>query len=162
MEQNYGGVDGDSASMAELCVLLATIAGVPIKQSLAITGSVNQWGEAQPIGGVNYKIEGFFDICRAKGLTGDQGVIIPATNQDHLMLRPDVVEAVEHGQFAVYAVHTVDQAIELLTGMPAGEIDPETGRYPEDAVNGRVQSRLIEMSETARSFAAPKTPKDES
>ena len=107
--------------MAELCTLLSALADVPIKQSLAITGSVNQHGEAQPIGGVNEKIEGFFDVCQVRGLTGEQGVVIPASNVQHLMLRRDVVDAVKAGQFQIYAIETVDQAIELLTGVPAGK-----------------------------------------
>jgi len=153
-EQSYGGVEGDSASMAELCALLSALAKVPIKQSWAMTGSVNQHGEAQPIGGVNEKIEGFFDVCQARGLTGEQGVIIPASNVQHLMLRQDVVEAVESGQFHVYPVRTVDQAIELLTGVPAGERDEE-GNFPEASVNQRVEARLIELAEKQRAFSAP-------
>jgi lon-related putative ATP-dependent protease len=153
-EQSYGGVDGDSASMAELCALLSALAEVPIKQSLAMTGSVNQHGEVQPIGGVNEKIEGFFDICKVRGLTGEQGVIIPASNTRHLMLRQDVVEAVEAGQFYVYAMETVDQAIELLTGIPAGERDEE-GNFSEGGVNQLVEARLIELAEKQRDFAAP-------
>ena len=153
-EQSYGGVEGDSASMAELCALLSALAKVPIKQSWAMTGSVNQHGEAQPIGGVNEKIEGFFDVCQARGLTGEQGVIIPASNVQHLMLRQDVVEAVESGQFHVYPVRTVDQAIELLTGVPAGERDEERN-FPEASVNQRVEARLIELAEKQRAFSAP-------
>jgi lon-related putative ATP-dependent protease len=151
-EQSYGGVEGDSASMAELCALLSALAEVPIKQSLAITGSVNQHGEAQPIGGVNEKIEGFFDVCRARGLTGEQGVIIPTSNQQHLMLRHDVVEAVKAGQFNIYAVETVDQAIELLTGLPAGRRG-KTGDFTKGSVNQRVEARLIELAETQRDFS---------
>ncbi|MFQ6102284.1 MAG: Lon protease family protein [Anaerolineae bacterium] len=157
-EQSYGGVEGDSASMAELCALLSALAEVPAKQSLAMTGSVNQHGEAQPIGGVNEKIEGFFDVCKARGLTGEQGVIIPASNVQHLMLRQDVVEAVEAGQFHVYSVRTVDQAVELLTGVTAGERDEE-GNFPEGSINQLVEARLIELSEKQRAFAAP--PKEE-
>ncbi len=122
-EQSYGMVDGDSASLAELCVLLSNLADVPIKQSLAITGSVNQHGQSQAIGAVNEKIEGFFDICAARGLSGEQGVLIPAANVKHLMLRHDVVAAAEAGKFQIYAVENVDQAIALLTGLPAGEAD---------------------------------------
>ncbi len=143
-EQSYGRVDGDSASVAESCVLLSALAEVPIKQSLAITGSVNQHGMVQAIGGVNQKIEGFFDICRAAGLTGEQGVVIPASNVKHLMLRPDVVAAVEQGQFHVDAVETVDQAVELLTGLAAGE-PQEDGSYPEGTVNYRAAARLDEL-----------------
>ncbi|MEA3341309.1 MAG: S16 family serine protease, partial [Chloroflexota bacterium] len=153
-EQSYGGIDGDSASMAELCTLLSALAGAPIKQSLAMTGSVNQHGEAQPIGGVNEKVEGFFDVCQARGLTGEQGVVIPASNVRHLMLRQDVVEAVEAGQFHVYPVRTVDQAIELLVGAPAGARDEE-GNFPAGSVNELVEARLIELAEKQRDFDAP-------
>jgi lon-related putative ATP-dependent protease len=145
-EQSYSGVEGDSASSAELYALLSAIAEAPIRQSLAVTGSVNQHGQVQAIGGVNEKIEGFFDICRARGLTGDQGVLIPAINLKHLMLRQDVREAVAAGQFAIYPVETVDQGIELLTGIPAGEKNAD-GNYPEGTINGRVQKRLEELAE---------------
>jgi predicted ATP-dependent protease len=140
-EQSYEGVEGDSASAAELYALLSALAGLPLKQSIAVTGSVNQHGDIQAIGGVNEKIEGFFDVCRAKGLTGDQGVLIPWSNVQHLMLREDVVAAVRAGQFHVWAVRTIDEGIALLTGMAAGERDFE-GHYPEDSVNGRVDRRL--------------------
>lgn len=148
-EQSYGGVDGDSASCAELCALLSAIGELPIKQALAITGSVNQMGEVQAIGGVNEKIEGFFDICAARGLTGEQGVLIPVANVKHLMLREPVIEAVREGKFAIYPVATTDEAIELLTGVPAGEAGPD-GRWPEDSVNGRVAARLKAMTERRR------------
>jgi lon-related putative ATP-dependent protease len=124
-EQSYGGVEGDSASSAELYALLSAIAEVPIKQSMAVTGSVNQHGQVQAIGGVNEKIEGFFDVCKARGLTGEQGVLIPVSNVKHLMLRQDVVKAVDAGQFHIYPVEMVDQGIEILTGVPAGERDEE-------------------------------------
>ncbi len=159
-EQSYGGVDGDSASMAELCALLSALAGAPLKQSLAMTGSVNQHGESQPIGGVNEKIEGFFDVCQVRGLTGEQGVIIPASNVEHLMLRKDVVEAAEAGQFHVYSVRTVDQALELLTGIPAGTRDAE-GDFAKDSINQRVEARLIELAEKQRDFDDPPEPDDE-
>ncbi len=151
-EQSYGGVDGDSASSAELYALLSAIAGVGIKQSLAVTGSVDQRGQIQPIGGVNEKIEGFFDVCAARGLTGEQGVLIPAANVQHLMLRRDVVEAVEQGRFHVYAVKTVDEGIALLTGIPAGDRDAECG-FPEGSINARVACRLQAMGEKERSPA---------
>ena len=122
-EQSYGQVEGDSASVGELCALLSALADVPIKQSLAVTGSVNQLGQVQPIGGVNEKIEGFFDVCQARGLTGEQGVLIPASNVKHLMLREDVVKAAEAGQFHIWPIETVDQALSLLTGLPAGQPD---------------------------------------
>ncbi|MCJ7738504.1 MAG: AAA family ATPase, partial [Anaerolineae bacterium] len=152
-EQSYGGVDGDSASLAELCALLSALSGVPIRQSFAMTGSVNQFGQAQPIGGVNEKIEGFFDVCKARGLTGEQSVIIPQSNVQHLMLRPDVSEAAAAGQFHIYAANTVDEAIELLTGVPAGEVDEE-GAYPEGTINYLVEARLGEYAEKLRDFAA--------
>jgi len=151
-EQSYGGVDGDSASAAELLALLSALAELPIKQSLAMTGSVNQWGEVQAIGGVNEKIEGFFDICRARGLNEQQGVLIPKANVQHLMLREDVVEAVRHGQFAVYPVGTVDEGIEILTGVKAGERGEE-GRFPGGTVNRLVEDKLKSFAERSRSFA---------
>ncbi len=151
-EQSYGMVDGDSASLAELCVLLSNLADVPIKQSLAITGSVNQHGQSQAIGAVNEKIEGFFDICAARGLNGEQGVLIPAANVKHLMLRHDVVAASEAGKFRIYAVENVDQAISLLTGVPAGEANVK-GEYPEGSINRKVAARLAELSEIRKSFA---------
>jgi lon-related putative ATP-dependent protease len=152
-EQSYGGVDGDSASSAELYVLLSAIAGVPIKQSLAVTGSINQLGQVQAIGGANEKIEGFFDICKARGLSGDQGVLIPASNIKHLMLRQDVIDAVGSGKFNIYPIEHIDQGIEVLTGVPAGEPDEE-GNYPEDSINGRVQARLIELAEKVKELTA--------
>jgi lon-related putative ATP-dependent protease len=160
-EQSYGGVEGDSASLAELCAMLSALAGVPIKQSLAITGSVNQLGYAQPIGGVNEKIEGFFDVCKAGGLTGEQGVIIPASNAQHLMLRSDVVEAVKKKTFHVYSVESVDQAIELLTGIPAGERDKE-GNYVEKSINQLVEARLTAFSERLQAFASRPAEQEES
>jgi lon-related putative ATP-dependent protease len=152
-EQSYSGVEGDSASSAELYGLLSAIAEVPIKQSLAVTGSVNQHGQVQPIGGVNEKIEGFFDTCKSKGLTGEQGVLIPASNVKNLMLRRDVVEAVEQGKFHVYPVETIDEGIELLTGMEAGEPDLE-GNYPEESINGKVHRRLEDFAERQKKFSA--------
>lgn len=151
-EQSYSGVDGDSASCAELYALLSALADAPIRQSLAVTGSVNQFGEVQAIGGVNEKIEGFFDICRARGLTGNQGVLIPAANVQHLMLRADVRDAVAAGQFAIYAVRTVDEGIELLTGLPAGVADTE-GVYPDGSINGLVSDRLAEYARIRAALA---------
>lgn len=158
-EQSYGPVEGDSASLAELCVLLSNLANVPIKQSLAVTGSVNQLGQVQAIGAVNEKIEGFFDICAARGLSGHQGVLIPAANVKHLMLRRDVVAAAEAGQFHIYAVDHVDQAIALLTGVPAGEAGAN-GDYPAESINYRVAARVAELSELRKAFARQpeKTP----
>ena len=152
-EQSYGGVDGDSASSTELYALLSALSGLPIRQSLAVTGSVNQHGQVQAIGGVNEKIEGFFDICAARGLTGRQGVLIPSANVKHLMLRRDVVEAAARGDFHVYPVETIDQGIELLTGVPAGEPDDQ-GSFPADTVNGLAQATLLEFARNARDFAA--------
>ena len=140
-EQSYGGVDGDSASSAELYCLLSALADAPIKQGFAVTGSVNQHGAVQAIGGVNEKIEGFFDICDRRGLTGEQGVLIPVANVKHLMLRHDVVEAVDAGKFHIHAIDTIDRGIEILTGIPAGAPDDE-GNYPDDSINGRVARRL--------------------
>jgi predicted ATP-dependent protease len=150
-EQSYSGVEGDSASSAELYALLSAIADIPLKQTLAVTGSVNQHGFIQPIGGVNEKIEGFFDICRSRGLTGDQGVLIPASNVTHLMLRHDVIDAAKAGKFHIYPVETLDQGIEILTGIPAGAQDGE-GNYPTESVNGRVHARLMEMAEKRIAF----------
>ena len=150
-EQNYGGVDGDSASSAEIYALLSALAELPIRQSLAVTGAVSQQGQVQAIGGVNEKIEGFFDICRVRGLTGEEGVVIPSANVKHLMLRADVVEAVRFGQFSVYAIETVDQGIELLTGHPAGDRD-ESGAFPEGTVNRRVEERLLTFAEESLAY----------
>jgi predicted ATP-dependent protease len=150
-EQLYEEVEGDSASSAELYAILSSLAGLPIRQSLAVTGSVNQHGEIQAIGGVNAKIEGFFDVCKARGLTGDQGVLIPQSNVRNLMLREDVIEAVHAGKFQVYPVRTIDEGIALLTGVPAGERGGD-GAYPEGTANFLVQKRLRGMAEQARAF----------
>lgn len=152
-EQSYGGVDGDSASSAELYALLSALAEVPIRQSLAVTGSVDQHGRVQAIGGVNEKIEGFFDVCAARGLTGDQGVLIPAANTKHLMLREDVIEACRAGRFAVYPVATIDQGMALLTGMPAGTAEAD-GTYPIGTVNRAVATRLAAFTVKARALVA--------
>jgi lon-related putative ATP-dependent protease len=153
-EQSYGGVEGDSASSAELYALLSALADVPIKQSFAVTGSVDQLGRAQAIGGVNEKIEGFFDVCKAAALTGEQGVLIPASNVKHLMLRQDVVDAVEAGKFQVYPIETIDQGIEVLTGVAAGALGPD-GTYPPGTINRRIDDRLIAFAEAARRFGRP-------
>ncbi|MFO0765894.1 MAG: Lon-insertion domain-containing protein [Nitrospiraceae bacterium] len=145
-EQTYSEVEGDSAAVAELTAILSSLAASPVRQSLAVTGSVNQLGEVQPIGGVNEKIEGFFQSCKRRGLTGTQGVIIPNRNVKHLALTREVVEAVEAGKFAVYGVDYVDQALELLTGIPAGERTPEGG-FPPDSLYGRASTRLGEMAQ---------------
>ena len=165
-EQSYGQIAGDSASSTELYVLLSAIASVPIKQGIAVTGSVNQRGEVQPIGGVNYKIEGFFDVCSRRGLTGSQGVIIPRANVQHLMVRRPILEAVKAGKFHVWAIDHVDEGIEILTGMAAGESN-EKGEWPEGSLNHRVDERLLGLgaglqewgrgvSETAPEVVGPK------
>lgn len=158
-EQSYDEVEGDSASAAELYALLSELSGLPIDQGIAVTGSINQKGDLQPIGGVNEKIEGFYHACKVKGLTGRQGVLIPRANVDDLMLDHEVAEAVEAGRFHVWAVDSVDEGIEILTGVPAGEAD-EHGRYPADTVFGRVDRRLEEMARRqvrfAREAAAPR------
>lgn len=151
-EQSYGGVDGDSASLAELCALLSSLAEAPIRQCFAMTGSVDQNGQAQAIGGVNEKIEGFFDLCRARGLTGEQGVIIPSSNVKHLMLHADVVDAVRAGSFHIHAIENVDQAIEILTGETAGIPGPD-GSYPEGTVNDRISKRLADFADKAAAYA---------
>jgi len=150
-EQSYGGVEGDSASAGELCVLASALAEIPIKQSLAVTGSVDQHGRIQAIGGVNEKIEGFFDICSKRKLSGNQGVLIPLANVRHLMLRRDVVEAVEAGQFHVYAVDHIDRCLELLTGLPAGERD-ENGEFPEGSMNQKIRARLLDFAAKLQAF----------
>ena len=156
-EQSYAGVDGDSASCAELCVLQSALGELPLRQDLAITGSVDQHGRMQVIGGVNEKIEGFFDLCAARGLSGSQGVIIPQGNVRHLMLRREVVEAVAAGRFHVHAVAHAEQAMELLSGLPAGGADA-SGQFPPGTVNGAVQRRLRELSELRQRYAHPEGP----
>jgi ATP-dependent Lon protease len=150
-EQSYSGVEGDSASSTEIYALLSSISGLPLRQDIAVTGSVNQKGEVQPIGGVNEKIEGFFDVCKAKGLTGKQGVMIPHLNIDDLMLRKDVVEAVKERKFRIYPVKTIDQGIEILTGVEAGE-KLENGRFKEESVNGLVDKKLRELGSKIKEF----------
>ena len=145
-EQTYSEVEGDSAAVAELIAILSSLADIPVRQWLAVTGSANQLGEVQPIGGVNEKIEGFFESCKKRGLTGREGVVIPARNSKHLALRREVVEAVEAGQFTIYAVGTVEEAIEILTGIPAGERGLD-GLYPPDTVYSRAAQRLQEMAQ---------------
>ncbi|HWA46311.1 MAG TPA: ATP-binding protein [Hypericibacter adhaerens] len=152
-EQSYGGVDGDSASSAELYALLSALSELPIDQSFAVTGSVNQFGQVQAIGGVNEKIEGYFDVCRHHGLTGKQGVLIPASNVRHLMLRRDIIEAARKGQFRIFPVETIDQGIEILTGFPAGAREDD-GKFPKGSVNRRVEDRLIALAQQRRRFGA--------
>ncbi|MBN2419885.1 MAG: AAA family ATPase [Deltaproteobacteria bacterium] len=150
-EQSYGGVDGDSASSTEIYALLSSLSGIPIMQNIAVTGSVNQKGEVQAIGGVNQKIEGFFDCCKKKGLTGHQGVMIPDSNVKDLMLRKDVVEEIKKGKFTVYAVKTIDEGIEILTGKKAG-VKKEDGTYPKDTVNYLVDKKLKDLAEGLGKF----------
>jgi lon-related putative ATP-dependent protease len=150
-EQSYSGIEGDSASCAELYTLLSSLSDLPLRQDIAVTGSVNQRGQVQPIGGANEKIEGFFEVCKLKGLTGDQGVMIPSRNVRHLMLNDEVVEAVEKGKFSIYAVETVDEGIEILTGVEAG-FKGDDGKYPEGSVYGRADRRLKEMAEVLKDF----------
>ncbi len=152
-EQSYGEVDGDSASSSELFAVLSALSDVGIDQGLAVTGSVNQLGEIQAIGGLCAKIEGFFDLCQARGLTGTQGVMIPKPNLPHLVLRADVAHAVEAGKFHLYAVASVAQGVEVLTGIPCGERD-DTGRFPASSVFGRVERRIIEIAERLREAEA--------
>jgi len=153
-EQSYEGVEGDSAASAELYALLSSLSEVPIRQNIAVTGSVNQKGEIQPIGGVNQKIESFFQVCKAKGLSGDQGVIIPQQNLRNLMLRQEVVDAVKQGKFHVYAVSTVDEGIEILTGVEVGARS-EVGTYQDSSINYKVDKKLKEMAAKLRRFAVP-------
>ncbi len=153
-EQSYSGVDGDSASSTEVYALLSSLSGVPLRQDIAVTGSINQKGEIQAIGGVNEKVEGFFDCCRHLGYTGKQGVLIPESNVPDLMLRKDVVKAVEDGTFHIYAVGTVDEGMEILTGLEAGRKGPD-GTYPEGTINGRVDRKLRELGEGLRKLGEP-------
>jgi len=162
-EQSYGGVDGDSASSTEIYAILSSLSELPLRQDIAVTGSVNQKGEIQPIGGVNQKIEGFYDVCRARGLTGKQGVMIPHLNVPELILRKDVVRAVAEGKFHIFPVKAVDEGIELLTGVTAGVAD-EKGDYPESTVGNLVDKKLKSLAEGLKAFAEegkPQKPADE-
>lgn len=150
-EQSYGGVEGDSASAAEFFAIMSSLADTPLQQGIAVTGSVNQRGQLQPIGGVNEKIEGFFAVCKAQGLTGRQGVVIPVQNVQNLMLKQEIIDAVEQGRFSIWAVSHVDEGLEILTGMPAGQ-RLDDGRWPEGSVNDLVNQRLLKMAETVRTF----------
>ncbi|MCH8072827.1 MAG: AAA family ATPase [Proteobacteria bacterium] len=144
-EQSYGGVEGDSASVAELCALISSLSGVPVKQNLAVTGSINQHGRVQVVGGINEKIEGFFKVCKTRGLGGSHGVIIPRENVKHLMLQEEVVEAVQQGQFSVYAVQSIDEAVTIITGTEAGQRDQD-GNFPPDSVNANVEEQLLKYA----------------
>ena len=152
-EQSYGGVEGDSASSTELYAILSAVSGLPLKQSIAVTGSVDQTGRVQAIGGVNEKVEGFFDVCEARGLSGEHGVIIPAANVKHLMLRADVVDAVDKGRFHLWAVETIDEGMSILTGLPAGEVD-DKGAYPVGSVNRAVSVGLERFTRKAKALMA--------
>ena len=150
-EQSYGGVEGDSASVAELCALLSSISGVPVRQSIACTGSVNQLGRVQAVGGVNEKIEGFYEICRQRGLDGSHGVVIPRDNVKHLMLEEEVVDSVRKGKFAVYAAQHIDEAIQILTGEMAGNRDTNN-EFPEGSVNRKVEDQLVRYARKRKLF----------
>ena len=151
-EQSYGGVEGDSASVAELCALLSSIANVPIRQNFAVTGSVNQLGRVQAVGGINEKIEGFYKLCQERGLDGSHAVIIPQDNLKHLMLSDSVVNAVRNKQFTVYEARAVDQVIELLTGNEAGERDKD-GQFSSGTINRLVEDKLIHYATKRQRFA---------
>jgi predicted ATP-dependent protease len=150
-EQSYGGVEGDSASSTELYALLSALSEVPVKQNIAVTGSVNQKGEVQAIGGVNEKIEGFYEVCKARGFTSSQGVMVPESNVQDLMLKEEVVEAVKNGKFHLYSVKTIDEGIEALTGMKAGKRKAD-GAFEENTINYKVDKRLREMAEKLKEF----------
>jgi predicted ATP-dependent protease len=153
-EQSYGGVDGDSASSAELYALLSALSDVPIFQHFAVTGSVNQRGQVQAIGGVNEKVEGFFDLCAARGLNGKQGVLIPTANVKHLMLHRRVIDAVRERRFHIHAVSSIDQGIEILTGVASGKADA-AGAFPPGTINARVAARLHGFAQARQRFGAP-------
>jgi len=150
-EQSYGPVDGDSASSTELYSILSELSGVPIRQDIAVTGSVNQKGEVQAIGGANQKIEGFYDLCKEAGKLGTAGVLLPESNLQNLMLRPDVVKSIEAGEFHIYSAKTVDEGIEVLTGAEAGTAD-ENGEFPPDSINGLAAASLKKFAEGLKSF----------
>ena len=158
-EQSYGGVDGDSASSTEIYALLSALSGMPLRQDLAVTGSVNQLGDIQPIGGANEKIAGFYDVCKAHGLTGTQGVVIPVQNERHLMLRRDIAEAVREGKFHIYSVKSIDEGIELLTGTKAG-VAKKDGTYPANTIHGMVAKRLSEINEAVKAIGGSTQPID--
>ncbi len=158
-EQSYSNIDGDSASAAELYALLSAIGDIPIKQSFSVTGSVNQHGKIQPIGGVNEKIEGFYDICEERGLTGEQGVLIPEANEKNLMLRSDILESVEGDKFHIYSIKHIDEGMELLTGLDAGE-ENEDGSFPEGTINYKITSKLNRLAERRKAFATPQNGRE--
>ena len=157
-EQSYSGVDGDSASSTEAYALISSIANIPLRQDIAVTGSINQKGEIQAIGGVNQKVEGFYDVCKAKGLTGTQGVIIPKTNIPDLMIREDIVDAVKYNQFHLYTVKNIDQGIEILTGKKAGQ-KQKNGKFEKNSVNNLVNKKLLEFAVKLKDFDEEKKAK---
>jgi predicted ATP-dependent protease len=148
-EQNYGGVDGDSASAAEMIALLSAISNIPIRQDLGLTGSINQKGDIQAVGGLNEKITGFFEVCKDKGLTGTQGVVLPIQNVHDLMLNDEIVEAVRSKKFHIYPIERVEEAVELMMGVPAGKVRKD-GRFPDGTVFGKVQHNLDVLHEASR------------
>lgn len=148
-EQLYNGVDGDSASSTELYAILSSLSGIPINQTLAVTGSVNQKGEIQPIGGVNDKIEGFYQVCKLRGLDGSNGVIIPIQNVNNLSLSDEIIEDVKNGKFHIYAISTIDEGIEILTGVPAGKKDAN-GKFPAGSINYLVQEKLKKYASVSK------------
>jgi predicted ATP-dependent protease len=160
-EQNYAGVEGDSASSTELYAILSALSGLPIKQRIAVTGSVNQKGEVQAIGGVNEKIEGFFEVCKVKGFTGQQGVLIPESNIQNLMLKEEIVDAVKVGKFHIYSANTIDEGIEVLTGIKAGERRKD-GAFKDGTVNYRVDKQLKDMAEKLKEFPSQPTSEKKS
>ena len=153
-EQSYGGVDGDSASSTEVYAILSSLSKLPLRQDIAVTGSLNQKGEIQPIGGVNEKIEGFYDVCKAKGLTGAQGVIIPHQNVQNLMLKQEVVDSVSKGKFHIYSIKTINEGIEILTGIKAGK-KQKSGAFPKDTLNYLVDQELQRLAKSWKTFSAP-------
>jgi predicted ATP-dependent protease len=159
-EQLYGGIEGDSATCAEVYALLSSISGIPLKQSYAITGSMNQHGQVQPIGGVNEKIEGFYELCKLNGLNGKHGVIIPMRNMINLMLKKEVIEAVNKGKFNIYSIDNIEDGIEILTGMKPGEIKP-SGTYPKGTFNDTVAKKLKELSNALKAEKEAKGSKKE-
>ncbi len=160
MEQSYGYIDGDSASLAEACALISALSHIPIHQSLAVTGSMNQYGEVQAVGGINEKIEGFFAVCKARGLNGQHGVLIPAANVKHLVLNSEVVEAVKDGKFQVYGISSVDQALEIMMDRKAGTLS-KRGNFPRGSVNYKVLERLRDIADIGKEEEHEEDHKDE-
>jgi predicted ATP-dependent protease len=160
-EQSYAGVEGDSASSTELYAILSALSGKPIQQGIAVTGSVNQYGEVQAIGGVNEKIEGYFEVCKSRGLTGQQGVMIPESNVSNLMLKDEVIQAVREGKFHIWSVTSIDEGIEVLTGIPAGDKNDD-GTYPEGSIHALVDEQLFNFAERLIEFGEHKSEKQRS